>query len=112
LTKLWSIKLVVAAIETPPELNFGQGVFHWALQTLLYDHIDMHNLTPKIEGVIAFTKWLSDKQISAKRASLEFGLHSHLWTLGTNVSPAPNFMKIFTLVYHDIRNKFSFGSGD
>jgi hypothetical protein len=28
----------------------------------------MHKLTPKIEEVIAFTKWLSDKQISAKRA--------------------------------------------
>jgi hypothetical protein len=34
---------------------------------LLYDLIDMHKLTHKIE-VIAFTKWLSDKQISAKRA--------------------------------------------
>jgi hypothetical protein len=28
----------------------------------------MHKLTPIIEEVIAFTKWLSDKQISAKRA--------------------------------------------
>jgi hypothetical protein len=71
----------------------------------------MHKLTPKIEEVIAFTKWLSDKQISAKRG-LESGLHRHLWTLGTIVSPAPHFMKIFTLVYHDIRNKFPFGSGD
>jgi hypothetical protein len=35
---------------------------------LHYDHIYMHKLTPKIEEVIAFTKWLSDKQISAKRA--------------------------------------------
>jgi hypothetical protein len=33
----------------------------------------MHKLTPKIEEVIAFTKWLSDKQISAKRA---------VWNLG------------------------------
>jgi hypothetical protein len=33
---------------------------------LHYDHIDMHKLSPKIEEVIAFTKWLSDKQISAK----------------------------------------------
>jgi hypothetical protein len=36
--------------------------------TLHYDHVDMHKLTPTIEEVIAFTKWLSDKQISAKRA--------------------------------------------
>jgi hypothetical protein len=27
----------------------------------------MHTLTPKIEEVIVFTTWLSDKQISAKR---------------------------------------------
>jgi hypothetical protein len=73
LTELWSIKLVATAIETPPELNFGQGVFHCSLQTLLYDHIDMHKLTPKIQEAIAFTKWLSDKQISAKRA---------VWNLG------------------------------
>jgi hypothetical protein len=86
-------------------------VLHCALQTFLYDHIDMRNLTPKIEEVIVFTMWLSDKQISAKRG-LESGLHSHLWTLGTHVSPASNFIQICTLVDHDIRNKFSFGSGD
>jgi hypothetical protein len=28
----------------------------------------MNKLTPKIEEVIVFTMWLSDKQISAKRA--------------------------------------------
>jgi hypothetical protein len=33
---------------------------------LHYDHIDMHKQSPKIEEVIAFSKWLSDKQISAK----------------------------------------------
>jgi hypothetical protein len=68
LTELWSIKLVATAIETPPELNFGQGVFHCALQTFLYDLIDMHKLTHKIQEVIAFTKWLTDKQIQQKRA--------------------------------------------
>jgi hypothetical protein len=71
----------------------------------------MHKLTPKIEEVIAFTKWLSDKKISAKRG-LKSGLYSHLWTLERNVSPAPKFMKICTLVDNDIRNNFSFGSGD
>jgi hypothetical protein len=78
---------------------------------LHYDHIDMHKLTPKIEEVIAFTMWLSDKQILAKRG-LESGLHSHLWTLGTIVFPARNFMQTCTRVDHDIGNKFSFGSGD
>jgi hypothetical protein len=102
--KLCSISLVATAIENSPELNCGQRVLHGAIKPLHYDHIDMHKLTPKIQEVIAFTKWLTDKQIS--------GLHSHLWTLGIIVSPAPNFMQICTLVGHDIRNNFSFGSGD
>jgi hypothetical protein len=71
----------------------------------------MHKLAPIIEEVIALTKWLSDKQISAKRG-LNSGLGSHFWTLETIVSPAPKFMNICTRVYHDIRNKFPFGSGD
>jgi hypothetical protein len=33
----------------------------------------MHKLNPKIEEVIAFRKWLSDKQISAKRAVRNLG---------------------------------------
>jgi hypothetical protein len=73
LTKLWSLSLVATAIETSPELNCGQGVLHGALQILHYDLIDMKKLTPKIEEVIAFTKWLSHKQILAKRA---------VWNLG------------------------------
>jgi hypothetical protein len=141
LTKLWSLKLFATAIKTPPELNFGQGVFHCALQTLLYDLIEMHKLTHKIEEVIAFTNWLSDKQIFAKhglksglychlwtletnvstapkfmqisaKRGLKSGLYCHLWTLETNVSTAPKFMQICTRVDHDIRNKFYFGSGD
>jgi hypothetical protein len=68
LTKLSSISLVATPIANPPELNFGQGVLHGALQTLHYDLIDMHNLTPDIQEVIAFTKWLSDKQIQRKCA--------------------------------------------
>jgi hypothetical protein len=86
-------------------------VLHGALQTFLYDHIDMYKLTLKIQEVIAFTKWLTDKQISAKRC-LESGLHSHLCTLGTIVSPDRKFMKICKVVDHDIWNKFYFGSGD
>jgi hypothetical protein len=70
---LCSISLVATAIENLPELNCGQSVLHGTLQTLQYDHIDMHKLTLKIQEVIAFTKWLTDKQISAKRA---------VWNLG------------------------------
>jgi hypothetical protein len=73
LTKLCSISLVATAIANPPELDFGQGVLHGALQTLHYDLIYMHKLTPKIQEVIAFTKWLIDKQIQRKRA---------VWNLG------------------------------
>jgi hypothetical protein len=68
----------------------------------------MHKLTPTIEEVIAFTKWLSDKQISAKRAKSEIWVIQPFWTLETIVSPAPKFMQIFTLVDHDIRNNFYF----
>jgi hypothetical protein len=48
-------------------------VLHGALQSLNFDHINMHKLTLKIQEVIAFTKWLTDKQISATRA---------VWNLG------------------------------
>jgi hypothetical protein len=71
----------------------------------------MNKVTPTIEEVIGFTKWLSDKQISATRG-LKSGVYSQLWTLETIASPAPKFMKICTLLDHDIRNKFYFVSGD
>jgi hypothetical protein len=71
----------------------------------------MQKLTPKIEEVITFTMWLSDKQISATRG-LKSGLYSHLWTLETIVSSAPKFMQICTHVDNDIWNKFYFGGGD
>jgi hypothetical protein len=112
LTELWSIKLVATAITNPTELNFGLGVLHGALQTLHYNLIDMHKLTPKIQEVIAFTMWLSDKQIQRKCGCLESGLYSHIWTLRTIVFSAPNFMQICTLVDHVIMNNFSFESAD
>jgi hypothetical protein len=86
LPDLCSISLVATAIANPPDLNFGRAVLHGALQILHYDLIDMHKLTPKIQEVIAFTKWLSDNQI------LRNVLYSHIWTLGTNASLALNFM--------------------
>jgi hypothetical protein len=73
LTKLCSISLVAAAIANSPELNCGQGVIHDALKTLHYDLIDMHKLTHKIQEVMTFTKWLTDKQIQQKRV---------VWNLG------------------------------
>jgi hypothetical protein len=87
-----SISLVATAIANPPELNIGRGVLHGALQTLHYDLIDMHKLTPNIQEVIAFTKWLSDKQILRNVLSLKSVVYSHIWTLRTNASLAPNFI--------------------
>jgi hypothetical protein len=108
LTELWSINLVATAIETPPELNFVQGVFHIVLQSLCYNLADMHKTTPNIHEVIAFTKWLSVGQILRNVLRLKSVLYSHIWTLGTNTSLAPNFIYICTLVYHAIRNNFYF----
>jgi hypothetical protein len=68
LTKLWSIKLMATAIENSPEFNFGRGVLHGALQTLHYNLIDMHKLTPNIQEVIAFPNWLSVEQKSVEIA--------------------------------------------
>jgi hypothetical protein len=68
LTKLCSISLVATAIANPSEPNFGLGVLHGALQTLHYGLIYTHKLTLNIQEVIAFTMWLSDKQIQQKCA--------------------------------------------
>jgi hypothetical protein len=54
--------LIATAIENPPELNFGRGVLHGALQILHYGLFDMHKLTPNIQEVIAFQNWLSVEQ--------------------------------------------------
>jgi hypothetical protein len=35
--------------------------------------VDMHNLTPNMQEVMTFTKWLTDKQIQQKR---------QVWNLG------------------------------
>jgi hypothetical protein len=87
-------------------------VFHCVLESLFYNLDDMHKITPNIHKVIAFTKWLSDKQILRNVLSLRSVLYSHIWTLGTNASLAPNFMEICTVVDHVISNNLSFERGD
>jgi hypothetical protein len=72
----------------------------------------MHKLTPKIEKVIAFIKWLSDKQISAKRAVRNLGYITIFGPLEQMSPQLQKSMQICTLVDHDISNNFSFGSGD
>jgi hypothetical protein len=66
LTKLWSIKLFATAIATPPELNFGRGVFHSDLQTLHYHQDDMHTQYLTNEEDIEFQKVISAKQMPGK----------------------------------------------
>jgi hypothetical protein len=54
-----------------PGLKLGQGVVHCVPQPLLYNIADMQKLTPNIHEVIAFTKWLSAKQILPRSAKSE-----------------------------------------
>jgi hypothetical protein len=66
LTQLWSLKLFATAIETPPELNIGPGVFYSDLQTLRYHLEDIHTLYLTNEEDIEFSKVLSAKQCLEK----------------------------------------------
>jgi hypothetical protein len=71
-------------------LELRQGLLYCVLQPMCYNLADMHQLTPNIHEVIAFSKWLIVKQ--NLRSGLKSVLYSHIWTLGTNISLAPNFM--------------------
>jgi hypothetical protein len=68
-----SYKLIATPIANLGELHFEQGVHHYDLKSFIYDMVDMHYLTPKIQEVMTSTKWLTDKQIQQKRA---------VWNLG------------------------------
>jgi hypothetical protein len=85
-------------------------MLYCVLQSLCYNLTNMHKLTPKIQEVVSFSKWLSVKQ--NLRSGMKSVLYSHIWTLGTNTSHAQEFLIIFILVEHAIRNNLSFGSGD
>jgi hypothetical protein len=88
-------------------------VLHGSLQTLHYHFIDMHKLTPKIQEAIAFTNWLSDKQIQQKRAKSEIWVTLAIFGPLEQLFPQLQiFMKICTHVDHDIRNNFSILRGD
>jgi hypothetical protein len=65
-------------------------VFHCVLQPLCYNISNIHKLTPNMQEVMAFPKWLSVKQ--NLRSDLKSVMCSHIWTLGTNTSLAPHFM--------------------
>jgi hypothetical protein len=67
-------------------------VLHCVLQSLYYNIVDMHKLTPNIQEVMAFPNWLSIKQNLRKLPSLESVLCSPIWTLETNASLAPKVL--------------------
>jgi hypothetical protein len=71
LTEMCPYKLIVIPIANPGELYLEQGVHHYDLQSFIYNMVDMHNQTLKIEEVMTSTTWLTDKQLSAKRAKSE-----------------------------------------
>jgi hypothetical protein len=54
---------------------------------MYYNFVDVHKLTPNIQEVMAFRKWLSVKQ--NLEIALESVLYSPIWTLETNASLAP-----------------------
>jgi hypothetical protein len=55
----------------------------------------MHKQSPKFEEVIAFTKWLSDKQILAKRAVWNLGYIAIFGPLG-QMSPQLQILCTFS----------------
>jgi hypothetical protein len=62
LIELCSHRLIATLIANPPELHFGQEVLYSDPQTLHYDLVDMHNLSPQIDDVMEFPKRLNVNQ--------------------------------------------------
>jgi hypothetical protein len=88
LTDLCSIRLIATIFSNRLELLFGQGVLHGALQTLHYNQLYIHQISPKIQEDMEFPRWPSVKQ-NLQKISLESVLYSSVWTLETNTSQAP-----------------------
>jgi hypothetical protein len=54
LTDLCSNRLIATIFPNRTKFHFGQGVLHGDLQSLDYYLVDMHKLSPKIQGVVEF----------------------------------------------------------
>jgi hypothetical protein len=83
-------------------------VLHGDSQSLDYCLVHMHNISPKIQEVMEFYRWLILKLILQK-FSVETKLHSSVWTLETNTSRNQYFFYICTHVEEVIRNNLSSG---
>jgi hypothetical protein len=60
---MFSHRLIGTTIAIRPEHKPKQEVLHGGLQTLYYDLVGMHKLTPKIQEVMKFQTWLIAKLI-------------------------------------------------
>jgi hypothetical protein len=87
--------MIAATNAYPLELNFGQEVIHSDLQFLNYDLVDIHKLTPKIQEVMKFQRWLIVKVILEKFPSLKIGLYSSVWSHEINTFQAQDFFADF-----------------
>jgi hypothetical protein len=92
---LCSNRLITTLFPNRPELHFGQGVLHSDLQCFHYHLVDMHKLSPKIQEVMEFQKWLIVKLILEK-TRLETRLYSSVWILVTNTSRPQFFVDLHT----------------
>jgi hypothetical protein len=77
LTEMCSHRLIATIIANRPELHFGQGVLHGDIKYLHYRLVDMHKLSPKIQEVIEFQRWLIVELIWEKLC-LETGLYNYV----------------------------------
>jgi hypothetical protein len=84
-------------------------VFHCVLQSLYYNLVDMHKLTPNMQGVMSFPNWLSVKQNLQKLLSEICVVEAYLDPLN-KYFPCSRIFQICKLVEQDIRNTLSFGS--
>jgi hypothetical protein len=75
---------MASRIANPPELLFGQEVIHGDIKCLHYHHLDVHQISLKIQEDVEFLRCLSVTQNLQKISSLESVLYSSVWTLETN----------------------------
>jgi hypothetical protein len=66
LTELYSYRLIATLFPNQTELHFWQGVLYGDQQSLHYHLLNMNKLSPKIQEVMEFQRWLIVKLILKK----------------------------------------------
>jgi hypothetical protein len=108
--KSWPLKDIVPTIANVPLYQTGHGVFQTKLKVLLFNLVDMHTPSPRMEEDIKFPGVLNVKQILEFACLKILRSFSPVWTLQTNASGPRNFLWICTMIENDSVMKFSFGS--